>query len=111
MTRRPRRKFPLSVYLGIIKRQKGRCACGCREKLIAGEVHFDHIVELADEGEDTPENLQALKLHHHKKKTKAAAKARAKVKRIQAQGGLLKPKRSRQQQLIDKFSGLKEPTP
>lgn len=105
--KRPRRKFPPAVYVGIIRRQKMRCACGCREKLEAGSVHFDHIIELADGGRDDPENLQALKLHHHKIKTKKSAKARAKVKRIQAQDGLRRKKMSAHDKAMEKIMGAR----
>ena len=88
--RRPRRKFPPGVYARIVERQGRICACGCGEPL--GDdprgFEFDHIIPLADGGTDTEDNLQALLKRHHKVKSSNEAKARAKVARIQAKGGL-----------------------
>jgi 5-methylcytosine-specific restriction endonuclease McrA len=66
MTRR--RKFPRCTYLGILRRQKLHCACGCNVKLTRREGYqFDHITALALGGADTPENLRAVRVRCHKK--------------------------------------------
>lgn len=68
MTRR--RKFHRRVYLGILHRQKLRCACGCGEKLTRKEGYqFDHWTALALGGADGPLNLRALRTPCHKKKS------------------------------------------
>ncbi len=86
----PRRRFSPKTYAGIIARQKGRCACGCREKLGTDptQIHYDHWIPLWNDGPDTEENLHALKVRHHLAKTRKEAKARAKGKRIQERDGL-----------------------
>ncbi len=103
----PRRRFPLYVYRAILKKQRNRCKCGCRRKFDGiRDINFDHITALADGGIDTPDNLQALKLRHHKKKSKREGKARAKVKRIQAQDGLRQKKLSKSDKVMAKVLGL-----
>ncbi len=102
-----RRKFSPRTYAVIVLQQGGKCACGCREKFedVTG-IHFDHILPLWLGGKDEPENLQALLSHHHATKTSREATARAKVKRIQAQGGLRKPKMNAQQKALAKMTGI-----
>ncbi len=102
-----RKRFLLSVYRAILKRQRNRCACGCRKKFSGiRDIHFDHIIALADGGTDTPDNLQALKLKHHKRKSKREGKTRAKVKRIRETNGLLKKKLSRRERVMADFLGM-----
>lgn len=67
-----RRRFPRRVYLGILRSQKLRCACGCGEKLTRKEGYqFDHHVALALGGADEPANLRALRKQCHKIKSRA----------------------------------------
>lgn len=81
----PRKKFHRSVYEGIKFRQEHKCACGCGEFLLPGDdIEFNHVLALFEGGEDTPDNLEAVKRDHHKRITARQAKSRAKVKRIQA---------------------------
>lgn len=102
-----RHRFPLPVYRAILRRQRNRCACGCRKKFDGiRDINWDHITALADGGTDTPDNLQALKLRHHKKKTKREGKARAKVKRIQETDGLRKKKLSRREKVMADYLGV-----
>ena len=86
-----RRRYPPRVYWEIVSRQKGICACGCNELLGADPrgIEFDHVVALADGGSDTPENLQALKVRHHRSKSSREAIARAKARRISERDGLM----------------------
>ena len=66
MTRR--RKFHRRVYLGILRRQKLICACGCGVKMTRKEGYqFDHHTALALGGADTPENLRAVRVPCHKR--------------------------------------------
>ena len=66
MTRR--RKFPRRVYLGILRRQRLRCACGCNVKFTRAEGYqFDHHTALALGGADTPENLRVVRTSCHKR--------------------------------------------
>ena len=102
-----RRRFPLSVYRGILMRQRGLCACDCGEKFDGiSDVRFDHIVPLHLDGPDTPENLQALKHKHHVVKSGQEAGIRAKVARIQARDGLLKKRPSARDKVMAKVLGL-----
>ena len=65
-----RRKFHRRIYLGILRRQKLLCACGCGVKLTRAEGYqFDHHTALALSGADTPDNLRALRVPCHKKVT------------------------------------------
>jgi len=84
-----RKKFPASVYAGIIGKQNGLCACGCSEPLGTDPrgIHFDHDKPLWLGGEDTPENLRALKAKHHLAKTKGEAPTLAKLRRLIAKDG------------------------
>lgn len=60
-------RFPRRIYLGILKRQKLRCFCGCGVKLTRGEGYqFDHTTALALGGADSPDNLRALRVPCHK---------------------------------------------
>jgi hypothetical protein len=63
-----RRKFHRYIYLGILRRQKLICACGCDIKMTRAEGYqFDHHTALALGGADTPENLRAVRTSCHKK--------------------------------------------
>ena len=105
-----RRRFSPSVYRAILVKQAWRCACcgecfyderGIDRKRI--NWHFDHIISLEAGGEDTPENLQALLIGHHKSKSSHEAKVRGKVKRIIAQRGLLDKKMSAKDKVYAKM--------
>ncbi len=79
-----RKRFHRRIYLGILRRQNLRCACGCHVKLTRAEGYqFDHEHDLALGGPDTPENLQALRTPCHVKKSRKGAAARAKTKRLE----------------------------
>ena len=68
----PRRKFHRRVYLGILRRQKLICACGCGVKLSRKEGYqFDHHTAIALGGPDTPANLRAVRTPCHKIKSRA----------------------------------------
>ena len=78
-----RRRFHPRVLAEIVKRQDGGCAC-CGEPLGTDprQIEWDHIVPLADGGEDRPDNLQALTKTCHRIKTTREATERAKAKRL-----------------------------
>ena len=97
MTRRGRIRFHPRIYAEIVRRQDGICACGCGEALGTDprEIEYDHEIPLSLDGEDTPENLRALKRRHHLVKTIGETKARAKVARIQSREGLMKRRLNR----------------
>jgi len=101
----PRRRFSPKIYRDILLRQAWRCAC-CGECFYDGGVrrdwHFDHITSLEAGGEDTPENLQALLIGHHKNKSSREAKVRGKIRRIQAQNGLRDKKMSERDKVMAK---------
>ena len=80
---KPRRRFHPRILASIIARQDGKCAC-CGEHLGADprQIEFDHVVELWNGGEDSPDNLCAMIKSCHRVKTRREAAARAKVKRL-----------------------------
>jgi hypothetical protein len=87
-SRSKRRRFPPRVYAEIIARQNSKCACGCDEDLTdPRDIEFDHALDLQWGGEDTPENLRALKKRHHLDKTIRQRKERAKCDRLANAGG------------------------
>ena len=100
-----RRRFSPRTYKAIIDGQKGICACGCKEPLGSDPraFNFDHIRELWDDGEDTPENLQALLIGHHRLKTSGNTKQRAKLKRIEERDGLRKPRLNARDRVLAKM--------
>ncbi len=62
-------------------RQGGKCALSGK-KFRPGETpEFDHVVRLADGGENRESNIQAIMRASHKEKSKAEAKAAAPVKK------------------------------
>lgn len=98
----PRCQFSPFVYRAILDQQDWKCGC-CGEDLEGHQyIHFDHILPIWLDGKDEPENLQALKRGHHAKKTHREASARAKVKRIIAQRGLLDKKMSERDKILAK---------
>ena len=102
-----RRKFSPKVYMGILLKQNGRCNCGCGEFIHKVEdINWDHILPLAMDGRDEPENIQALLKGHHVLKSGKEASARAKVVRIQDQGGLRKKKLSQKDRVMAKALGF-----
>ncbi len=77
-----RRRFHRRVYLGILRRQKLRCACGCGVKFTRKEGYqFDHEHALGLRGPDTPENLRAVRVPCHKAKSAADIRMIAKANR------------------------------
>lgn len=57
--------------------QRPLCVMCEAEGFVARAEEWDHIVPLADGGEDHPNNLQGLCVAHHAAKTAREAKARA----------------------------------
>jgi 5-methylcytosine-specific restriction enzyme A len=71
---------PPRVRLRVFERFAGRCQCGCRRKIAAGEVwHCDHIVALINGGLNCESNLQPLLLAHHLDKTIVEVAEKAKI--------------------------------
>ena len=107
LKRTRRRRFHPRVYAEIIERQDGFCACGCEEELGTDprDIQFDHELALHLGGEDTPENLRALKKRHHLVKTIRETKDRAKFVRIAERAGLSKRRMNRQDQMLAKMLG------
>ena len=100
-----RRRYPPRVYASIIARQDGFCACECGESLGSDprDINFDHHIPLWQGGEDTPENLRALKKRHHLAKTISEAKDRAKFRRIADRAGLRKRRMNQQDKALAKM--------
>ena len=97
-----RRRFHPRVLADIVKRQDGKCACGCGEALGTDprDIQFDHANPLWNGGKDDPENLRALKKKHHLAKTVRETKDRAKMKRIVNQSGMIKRRMSRRDEAL-----------
>lgn len=60
------------------------CACGCGERLVIGQIDFDHELDRQFGGSESLSNFVALIRKHHKKKSDANNTARAKCDRIKA---------------------------
>lgn len=77
-----RRSLSQKRRVEIILAQDGRCAM-CGNKLVPGHIDFDHIQALEHDGDNEPDNWQALCTSPcHRIKTKADHQARAKRDRI-----------------------------
>lgn len=68
----------------ISKRQGDKCACCGRPFGPGVTAHCDHVIALADEGENRESNLQMLCNWCHVEKSAAEATARAKTRRVRA---------------------------
>lgn len=68
----------------VIDRQRGKCACGCREALVVGQIDFDHVLDLQFGGTNDLSNFCALIRKHHKQKSDANNSIRAKCDRMKA---------------------------
>lgn len=64
-----RQEFPKSVKLEAWKRCGGFCECGCGQKIISGNVQYDHRLADALGGEPTLENCVVMRSRCHLKKT------------------------------------------
>lgn len=94
-----RRRFHPRVLAQIIARQDGKCAaCGSPLGTDPRQIEFDHIVGLAEGGEDSPDNLQALTKRCHRIKTTRAATERAKANRL-ARG----PRMNQQDRMLERL--------
>ena len=104
-----RRQFHPRVKAEIVKRQDGICACGCGAPLGTDprDIQYDHEIPLHLDGEDTAENLRALKKKHHLVKTIREAKDRAKFRRIVDRGGMGKRRMNQQDRMLARY--LEEP--
>ena len=81
--RDPDARVPLRTQLRILERQGGKCALTGRRFRPGDKKRLDHIVALADGGENREANLQWIFDESHKEKTKAEAATRAKVQATQ----------------------------
>lgn len=71
---------PPRVRLRVFDRFAGRCQCGCRRKIAAGEAwQCDHIVALVNGGENCESNLWPLLTAHHIFKTIADVAEKSKI--------------------------------
>lgn len=68
----------------VLDRQRNRCACGCRQQLVVGQIQFDHRLALQFGGTNDLSNFVALITKHHLEKTKGEATLRAKCDRMKA---------------------------
>lgn len=75
---------PVSVFNRLWRNQEGKDAITGMPFTTKDKIVRDHIVPLADGGENREGNLQLITLETHKTKTGEEATARAKVRRNQA---------------------------
>ena len=90
----PDTAIPPRVRLRVIEAQRGRCAHCARKLGVAGErIEIDHITALANGGDHSETNLQALCAPCHKLKTGADVAEKARVDRVRKKHlGLTRPK-------------------
>ena len=79
-----RRYLSASERARVLARQGNKCACGCGEDLVVGQIEFDHKLALQFGGTNALENFEALIKRHHKIKSNGENTARAKADRIKA---------------------------
>lgn len=81
----PDTQIPQRVRLRVLLAADGKCS-DCGRKLgVAGEpVEFDHIIALANGGENRETNLQALCRPCHRAKTNQDVAQKAKDRRVRA---------------------------
>lgn len=79
-----RRSLSPSAKAKIIDRQRGICACGCRENLQIGQIDYDHALALQFGGTNDLSNFVALIRKHHRAKSNDENIKRAKADRIAA---------------------------
>lgn len=53
-------KLSVDISVRLLRKQKGRCACGCGQPL-GSDYHLDHIMPLALGGTNTDDNVQLLR--------------------------------------------------
>ena len=102
-----RRTLSKRTYLNILHKQRMICACGCEERLVRGGIEFDHTLPLHLGGFDSLENLRAIRSECHKVKTKKESKSRAKIRRIQATGGMKKKRLNKKEKLMERLHKYK----
>lgn len=79
-----RRSLSNTAKASVIERQRGLCACGCRESLTIGEIDYDHVLSLGLGGTNDLSNFVALKRKHHRQKSNDENSRRAKADRQHA---------------------------
>lgn len=79
-----RRYLSPSEKAKVMDRQRGICACGCREPLVIGQIDFDHRIGLSFGGTNALSNFEALKRKHHRAKSNDENTRRAKADRQRA---------------------------
>ena len=82
MARTHKDAFSKTTKIAAFERAKGHCECGCGVKILAGEVEYDHRIEVALDGNNSLENCVVLRSKCHRSKTSARAAPVAKSKRI-----------------------------
>jgi 5-methylcytosine-specific restriction endonuclease McrA len=79
-----RRSLSTNEKARVIDRQRNRCACGCGERLVVGQIDFDHRLALQFGGTNDIENFDALIRKHHRAKSDRENTDRAKADRLRA---------------------------
>ena len=85
---------PEAVQFRVLLRQNGKCAVTGHKFRPGDKKQLDHIIEMADGGENRESNLQwLLDAEAHKPKSAAAATERAKIRaKAKAHAGITKTK-------------------
>lgn len=78
-----RRRLTNAEFAKLWLQQQGKCACGCGERLVVGEVDLEHSRPLWGGGTDTLDNITLYLRQHHKAKSAEEATRRAKADRQQ----------------------------
>lgn len=87
----PDTAIPPRVQLRLLDKHNARCAL-TGVKLRPGHIDFDHIIALANGGENRESNLQPVDRKAHKEKTKQDVAQKKKDRRVRAKHfGLNKP--------------------
>lgn len=82
MARTSKDEFSKATKAAAFLRSKGRCECGCGDKIIDGHVEYDHKIEVALGGDNSLENCVVMRTKCHSRKSRERAGPLAKVRRI-----------------------------
>ncbi len=94
----------------VVERQNRRCGCGCGDPLEAGQIDFDHRIDLAFGGSNDIDNFVALIRKHHLAKSASQNTVRAKCDRMKAknEGRWLNAKDRALARMLDRTKQLSE---
>jgi 5-methylcytosine-specific restriction enzyme A len=76
--------IPRRVKLRILENYQNKCGISGRPITPSDRVEFDHIIALANGGENREDNIQPVIAEAHREKTKRDVKIKAKIARVKA---------------------------